>query len=148
MQQTNPILTALALKPAANAANRDRKNREYRQEQLKKIYKERGASNAQIESWKTRSTTERSEIPPWEVTLTPHPPSSPPPAQKMPLTPQPPPYRKVLEERGVTSTGGLNNENPVNFSGGSRKTKRRRSNLKQKSRMVNKKNRSRQKIRN
>ena len=148
--QNNPLRKALALKPAAN---RERNNKAYRKQQLEGFFKGEGASDEQIKFWYNLSNAERSEIKPWQVTLPPHPPSSPPPAQKMPLTPHPPSYPKVLEKRGInmaTSTGGLNSENPANFlgQGGSRKTKKRRSNLKQKSRMVNKKNRSRQKRRN
>jgi hypothetical protein len=148
--QNNPLVKALEQKPAAN---RERNNKAFRKEQREKSYMEQGASRAQIEFWNNLSNAERSEKAPWQVTLPPHPPSSPPPAQKMPLTPHPPSYPKVLEKRGVnmaTSTGGLNNENPANLlgQGGSRKTKKKRSNLKQKSRMVNKKNSSRRKRRN
>ena len=91
-----------------------------------------GASNAQIVYWRELNPTKRSEIKPWEVVLPPTPPSSPPPKFK----PTPPPYPRGKRPQ-------VTGEDPINPTlGGGKKTRRKRSNLKQKSRMVNKKNKS------
>ena len=165
----NPLSKALELEEE----KRQKNNEEFRKQQLRDSYRERGASNAQIECWEGLSNTERSEIKPWQVLSTanqeknfflkkgasnaqikywqslnisdrkpllpwkvvlPTPPSSPPPKPK--LKPTPPPYPKEKPPQ-------VTYEDPNNPTlGGGKKTRRKRSNLKQKSRMANKKNKS------
>lgn len=128
----NPLSEALKLKPAANRQRMNEENEENRKRQWNDFYREQGASNAQIKKWRILTNSERSKYPPWEVVLSPTPPSSPPPKFK----PTPPPYPRGKRPQ-------VTGEDPINPTlGGGKKTRRKRSNLKQKSRMVNKKNKS------
>ena len=67
---TNPLSKALTLKPAANRQRMNEENKENRQQQLRDSYREKGASNAQIEYWEGLSNTERSKKTPWSVVST------------------------------------------------------------------------------